>query len=122
MTSTNNTFDIDTDVNSYTNDELLQILELDSGSGALTADDIRDKVQLMMRQYPSIAFFFAQVGERLESEYADADDVAGEEEQQDEEDEAKISICDRTAPKSSNSTLLATTRFRSSKMPMDTNK
>ena len=80
----------DTDVNSYTNDELLEILELDSGSDSLTIDDIRDKVQLMMRQYPSIAFFFAQVGERLESEYANADDVAGEEEQQDEEDETNV--------------------------------
>jgi hypothetical protein len=91
----NNTFDIDTNVDNYTNDELLQILELDSesgsGSGSLTTDEIRDKAQLMMRQYPSIAFFFAQVGERLESEYADADhDVAGEEEQQDEEDEANV--------------------------------
>ena len=87
---TNNTFDIDTDVNSYTNDELLEILELDSSSGSLTVDDIQNKVQLMMRQYPSIAFFFAQVGERLESEYADADDVAEEEGGQDEEDEANV--------------------------------
>ena len=78
---------IDTDVNNYTNDELLEILELDSES---TVDDIQNKVQLMMRQYPSIAFFFAQVGERLESEYADADDVAGEEEQQDQEDETNV--------------------------------
>ncbi len=85
-----NTFDIDTNVDSYTNDELLEILELNSGSGSLTADDIRDKVQLMMRQYPSIAFFFAQVGERLESEYADADDVAEEEGQQDQEDESNV--------------------------------
>ena len=85
-----NTFDIDTYVDSYTNDELLEILELNSGSGSLTADDIRDKVQLMMRQYPSIAFFFAQVGERLESEYADADDVAEEEGQQDQEDESNV--------------------------------
>ena len=91
----NNTFDIDTNVDSYTNDELLEILELDSGSGYFTAEDIQDRVQLMMRQYPSIAFFFAQVGERLQSEYADAgadsgDDVAdeeGQQEQQDEEDE-----------------------------------
>jgi hypothetical protein len=45
----------------------------------------------MIRQYPSIAFFFAQVGERLESEYADADDVAEEqEEQQDEEDDTNV--------------------------------
>ena len=90
MSSANN---IDTDVDSYTNDELLEILELDSGSGSLTADDIQDKVQLMMRQYPSIAFFFAQVGERLDSEYEYADageDVAEEEGQQDEEDEANV--------------------------------
>jgi hypothetical protein len=85
----NNTFDIDTNVDSYTNNELLEILEL--GSGSFTAEDIQNKVQLMMRQYPSIAFFFAQVGERLESEYADAgDDVADEEGQQDEEDEADV--------------------------------
>jgi len=85
----NNTFDIDTNVDSYTNNELLEILEL--GSGSFTAEDIQNKVQLMMRQYPSIAFFFAQVGERLESEYADAgDDVADEEEEQDEEDEADV--------------------------------
>ena len=105
----NNTFDIDTNVDSYTNDELLEILELGPGSasGSFTAEDIQDRVQLMMRQYPSIAFFFAQVGERLqsESEYADdagdgddvadADDgdddgVADEEGQQDEEDEANV--------------------------------
>jgi len=85
----NNTFDIDTNVDNYTNDELLEILEL--GSEPPTAEDIQNKVQLMMRQYPSIAFFFAQVGERLESEYADAgDDVADEEGQQDEEDEANV--------------------------------
>jgi hypothetical protein len=82
--------DIDTNVNSYTNDELLEILELDSGSGSLTVDDIQDKVQLMMRQYPSIAFFFAQVGERLESEYAYADDVADEEGEEDKQDEADV--------------------------------
>jgi hypothetical protein len=91
----NNTFDIDTNVDNYTNDELLEILELDSESGSFTAEDIQNKVQLMIRQYPSIAFFFAQVGERLqsESEYADADaddDVAEEEGQQNEEDEANV--------------------------------
>lgn len=80
--------DIDTNVDNYTNDELLEILELESESPTL--EDIQDKVQLMMRQYPSIAFFFAQVGERLESEYADADDVADEEGQQDEENEADV--------------------------------
>jgi len=90
MSSANNTFDIDTNVNSYTNDELLQILELDSESGSLTVDDIQDKVQLMMRQYPSIAFFFAQVGERLESEYANANDVQDEQQEQDRKDEADV--------------------------------
>lgn len=88
--------DIDTNVDSYTNNELLEILDLDSGSGSLTAEDIQDRVQLMMRQYPSVAFFFAQVGERLQSEYADDadadadDDVADEEDQQDEQDEANV--------------------------------
>jgi len=88
--------DIDTNVDSYTNDELLEILDLDSGSGSLTAEDIQDRVQLMMRKYPSVAFFFAQVGERLQSEYADDadadadDDVADEEDQQDEQDEANV--------------------------------
>ena len=73
------TNDIDTDVDSYTNNELLEILELGGGSEPPTLEDIQDKVQLMMRQYPSVAFFFAKVGERLESEYAaDAgDDDAG---------------------------------------------
>ena len=92
MSSTN---DIDTNVDNYTNDELLEILELDSGSGSLTVDDIQDKVQLMMRQYPSVAFFFAQVGERLESEYEYADvgddgDVANEEGEEDKQDEADV--------------------------------
>ena len=93
--------DIDTNVDNYTNDELLQILQLDSDSDSvsLTADEIQNKVQLMMRQYPSVAFFFAQVGERLESEYAEAtaaaaaaaaDNVAEKEDQQDQEDEANI--------------------------------
>ena len=53
---------IDTDIDNYDDDELLQILELEDP----TAEAIRDKVGVMMRQYPSIAFFFAQVGERLE--------------------------------------------------------
>jgi hypothetical protein len=61
----------------------------------------------MMRQYPSVAFFFAQVGERLESEYAGddadagddagddadadaSDNVAYEEQQQDKEDETNV--------------------------------
>ena len=82
---------IDTDVDNYTNDELLEILELGMETEPPTLEDIQDKVQLMMRQYPSVAFFFAQVGERLESEYADAgDDVGDEEEQQDKEDEANV--------------------------------
>ena len=85
--------DIDTDVDNYTNDELLEILELGLGSEPPTLEDIQDKVQLMMRQYPSVAFFFAQVGERLESEYADVGDdgdVADEEGQQDKDDEANV--------------------------------
>jgi hypothetical protein len=93
----------DTDVDSYTNDELLEILELGSGSGSFTSEDIQNRVKLMMRQYPSVAFFFAQVGERLESEYAGhdadagddadadaSDNVAYEEEQQDQEDETNV--------------------------------
>ena len=93
LNNNNNTFDIDTNVDNYTNDELLEILELDSESGSFTSEDIQNKVQLMIRQYPSIAFFFAQVGERLQSEYADADsgdDIADEERQQNEEDEANV--------------------------------
>lgn len=46
--------DIDTDIDNYDDDELLQILELEDP----TAEAIRDKVGVMMRQYPSIAFFF----------------------------------------------------------------
>jgi hypothetical protein len=87
MTSQTNTFDIDTNVDSYTNDELLQILDLEPGS---ETEEIQDRVELMMRQYPSIAFFFAQVGERLESEYADADDAADADQQQEQDDEADI--------------------------------
>jgi hypothetical protein len=90
--------EIDTDVDNYTNDELLEILELGTESEPPTLEDIQDKVQLMMRQYPPVAFFFAQVGERLESAYADADadaddvayDVGDKEEQQDKEDEANV--------------------------------
>jgi len=98
--------DIDTNVDNYTNDELLQILELDSDSDSLTADEIQNKVQLMMRQYPSVAFFFAQVGERLESEYAATgeageageaaakgeapDNLAEQEAEQDEDDDANV--------------------------------
>ena len=87
MTSQRNTFDIDTNVDSYTNDELLEILDLDAGA---QSEEIQNKVDLMMRQYPSIAFFFAQVGERLESEYADADDAADLDQQQEQDDEANI--------------------------------
>ena len=81
---------IDTNIDSYTNDELLEILGLGDGSESPTLEDIQDKVQVMMRQYPSIAFFFAQIGERLGSEYADADDVADEEDEQDRKDEADV--------------------------------
>jgi hypothetical protein len=87
MTSQHNTFDIDTNVDNYTNDELLQILNLEPGA---EPEEIRNNVELMMRQYPSIAFFFAQVGERLESEYADADDAADADRQQEQDDEANI--------------------------------
>ena len=87
MTSQTNTFDIDTNVDSYTNDELLQILDLEPGA---ETEEIQDRVELMMRQYPSIAFFFAQVGERLESEYADADDAADADQQQDRDDDENI--------------------------------
>jgi hypothetical protein len=87
MTSQRNTFDIDTNVDSYTNDELLEILDLDAGA---QSEEIQNKVDLMMRQYPSIAFFFAQVGERLESEYADADDAADADRQQEQDNEENI--------------------------------
>ena len=79
---------IDTNIDSYTNDELLEILGLVGGSPTL--EDVQDKVQVMMRQYPSIAFFFAQVGERLDSEYADADEVDDEEGEEDRKDEADV--------------------------------
>jgi len=89
MSSQRNTFDIDTNVDSYTNDELLEILDLDAGA---ELEKIQDRVEIMMRQYPSIAFFFAQVGERLESEYADSDDAddLDQQQQQDRDDEANI--------------------------------
>jgi hypothetical protein len=85
-----NNGNIDTNIDSYTNDELLEILGLGDGSESPTLEDIQDKVQVMMRQYPSIAFFFAQIGERLGSEYADADDVADEEDEEDRKDEADV--------------------------------
>lgn len=74
---------IDTDIDSYHDDELLQILDLEDP----TAEEIRDKVGVMMRQYPSIAFFFAQVGERLEQTYATNNEAiqAIDAQQQDEE-------------------------------------
>jgi hypothetical protein len=80
MANNNN---IDTDIDSYDDDELLQILELEDP----TAEEIRDKVGIMMRQYPSIAFFFAQVGERLVLTYATNSDAiqAIDAQQQDEE-------------------------------------
>ena len=81
--------DIDTNIDNYTNDELLQILDLGTGSEP-TLEEIQNRVQLMMRQYPSVAFFFAQVGERLDSEYTDADDVADQEQQQDRDDDANV--------------------------------
>jgi len=76
-----------TNVDSYTNDELLQILDLNA---APNPQEIQNKVRIMMRQYPSIAFFFSQVGERLEAEYADANDAADSDQQQDQDDEANI--------------------------------
>jgi len=74
---------IDTDIDSYDDDELLQILDLEDP----TAEEIRDKVGVMMRQYPSIAFFFAQVGERLEQTFATNNEAiqAIDAQQQDEE-------------------------------------
>ena len=50
----NNDDGINTDIDSYDDDELLEILGLEDP----TAEEIRDKVGVMMRQYPSIAFFF----------------------------------------------------------------
>jgi len=79
--------DIDTNVDSYTNDELLEILELDPGA---EPEEIQNKVDIMMRKYPSIAFFFSQVGERLESEYEYMDADLGQQQQNDQDDESNI--------------------------------
>ena len=77
---------IDTDIDSYDDDELLQILDLEDP----TAEQIRDKVGVMMRQYPSIAFFFAQVGERLEQTYATNDEAIKAIDAQQQEEEANV--------------------------------
>ena len=77
---------IDTNIDSYHDDELLQILELEDP----TAEEISDKVDVMMRQYPSIAFFFAQVGERLEQTYATKNDAIKAVDEQQQEEEADV--------------------------------
>ena len=77
---------VDTDIDSYDDDELLQILDLEDP----TAEEIRDKVGVMMRQYPSIAFFFAQVGERLESTYATNNEAIQAIDAQQQDDEANV--------------------------------
>jgi hypothetical protein len=77
---------LDTDIDSYDDDELLQILDLEDP----TAEEIRDKVGVMMRQYPSIAFFFAQVGERLEQTYATNDEAIQAIDAQQQEEEANV--------------------------------
>ena len=77
---------VDTDIDSYDDDELLQILDLEDP----TAEEIRDKVGVMMRQYPSIAFFFAQVGERLEQTYATNNDTIQAIDAQQQDDEANV--------------------------------
>ena len=77
---------VDTDIDSYDDDELLQILDLEDP----TAEEIRDKVGVMMRQYPSIAFFFAQVGERLEQTYATNDEAIQAIDAQQQEEEANV--------------------------------
>jgi len=82
----NNNIDVDTDIDSYDDDELLQILGLEDP----TAEEIRNKVGVMMRQYPSIAFFFAQVGERLEQTYATKSDAIQAIDEQQKDDEANV--------------------------------
>lgn len=77
---------LDTDIDSYDDDELLQILDLDDP----TAEEIRDKVSVMMRQYPSIAFFFAQVGERLEQKYATNNEAIQAIDAQQQDDEVNV--------------------------------
>ena len=82
----NNDNGIDTDIDSYDDDELLEILGLEDP----TAEEIRDKVGVMMRQYPSIAFFFAQLGERLEQTYATKSDAIKAVDEQQQEEEANV--------------------------------
>ena len=82
----NNDNGIDTDIDSYDDDELLEILGLEDP----TAEEIRDKVGVMMRQYPSIAFFFAQVGERLEQTYATNNEAIQAIDAQQQEEEANV--------------------------------
>jgi hypothetical protein len=77
---------IDTEIDNYHDDELLQILELEDP----TAEAIRDKVGVMMRQYPSIAFFFAQVGERLEQTFATNNEAIQAIDTQQQEEEANV--------------------------------
>ena len=86
MANNNNNDGIDTDIDSYDDDELLEILGLEDP----TAEDIRDKVGVMMRQYPSIAFFFAQVGERLEQTYATNNEAIQAIDAQQQEEEANV--------------------------------
>jgi hypothetical protein len=86
MQNNNNLNSIDTDIDNYDDDELLQILDLEDP----TAEEIRDKVGVMMRQYPSIAFFFAQVGARLEQTYAPNNEAIQAIDEQQQEEEANI--------------------------------
>ena len=81
-----NNNNVDTDIDNYDDNELLQILELEDP----TAEAIRDKVGVMMRQYPSIAFFFAQVGERLEETYATNNEALKAIDAQQQEEEANV--------------------------------
>ena len=55
--------DSDTDISSYTNDELLEILGLDSHT--YTESLINEKVTFMKARYPTLSFFFSQLKERL---------------------------------------------------------
>ena len=86
MANNNNNDGIDTDIDSYDDDELLEILGLEDP----TAEEIRDKVGVMMRQYPSIAFFFAQLGERLEQTYATNNEAIQAIDAQQQEEEANV--------------------------------
>jgi hypothetical protein len=86
MNNDNNDKNLDTNIDNYDDDELLQILDLEDP----TAEEIRNKVGVMMRQYPSIAFFFAQVGERLEETYATNDEAIKAIDAQQQEEEANV--------------------------------